>query len=76
VMMPDLMVGTIGGGTYLPTQQECLSLMQLGVCKTGEQTDFFAALIGGAVLAGEISLLSSLAEGSLACAHQRLARKK
>ncbi|MBI4097497.1 MAG: hypothetical protein HY426_00480, partial [Candidatus Levybacteria bacterium] len=34
----------------------------------------FAEIIGGAVLAGEISLLSSLSEGSLASAHKRLGR--
>jgi len=32
--------------------------------------------VGATVLAGELSLLASLAEGSLASAHQRLARKK
>lgn len=84
VHMPALMAGTVGGGTALSTQQEALSLM--GVAGTGkarpltpERSDGgrvaeFASVVGGAVLAGEVSLLASLAEGSLARAHKRFAR--
>lgn len=70
VYLPDLMVGIVGGGTGLPTQKEALSL--LGI--SGGDNCKLAEVIGGAVLAGEISLLSSLEEGSLARAHQRLGR--
>lgn len=65
VYLPDLMVGTVGGGTGLPTQKEALSIIG---------TKNIAEVIGGAVLAGEISLLASLAEGSLVKAHRRLGR--
>lgn len=68
IFLPDLMVGTVGGGTGLSTQKEALSM--LGVKNSQE----FAEIIGAAVLAGEISLLSSLEEGTLARAHQTLAR--
>ncbi len=68
VYLPDLMVGTVGGGTGLATQKEALSI--LGVKKTDEM----AGVIAGGVLAGEISLLASLAQGSLAAAHRTLAR--
>ncbi len=68
VYLPDLMVGTVGGGTTLATQKEAFTI--LGV-KHPEQ---FAEIIAGAVLAGEISLLASLSEGSLTKAHQKLAR--
>ena len=71
VHLPSLMVGTVGGGTELATQQEALQLM--GVAGTGKVAEF-ASVVGGAVLAGEISLLASLAEGSLAHAHEILAR--
>lgn len=70
VYLPDLMLGIVGGGTGLGTQKEALSM--LGVASPEE----FAGVTAGAVLAGEISLLSSLAEGSLAGAHQALARGK
>lgn len=70
VYLPDLMVGTVGGGTGLSTQQEALSI--LGV----SDSNMLAQIIAASVLAGEISLLSSLGEGSLAKAHERLGRGK
>lgn len=68
VTLPDLMVGIIGGGTGLATQKEALSIIG---AKTSRE---FAEVVGAAVLAGEVSLLSSLAEGTLAKAHKKLAR--
>lgn len=70
IYLPDLMVGTIGGGTGLATQKEALDIIG---AKNSQQ---FAEIIGATVLAGEISLLSSLEEGTLARAHQTLARGK
>jgi len=70
IYLPSLIVGTIGGGTHLPTQQEALRIMQ------AESVLEYARAIGGAVLAGELSLLASLSEGSLVKAHKRLGRKK
>mgnify|MGYP001587686606 CR=1 FL=1 len=35
-----------------------------------------AHILGAAVLAGELSLISSLAEGTLARAHQKLGRRE
>jgi len=71
VYLPSLMVGTVGGGTGLSTQKEGLSIMS--VSGTGKVEEF-AGIVAGAVLAGEISLLASLAEGSLARAHKKLGR--
>lgn len=70
IYLPSLVVGIVGGGTQLPTQQEAINL--LGVKKVVE----FAESLGAATLAGELSLIASLAEGSLAKAHKRLGRKK
>lgn len=78
VYVPDLMLGTVGGGTGLATQREALSM--LGVAgsssngENGNNARKFAEIVGAAVLAGEISLLASLEEGTLARAHQALAR--
>lgn len=69
VYLPSLLVGTVGGGTTLATQQEALKI--LGVIG---KTEAFAEVVGSAVLAGEISLLSSLSEGSLSKAHRTLGR--
>ncbi|MBI1863540.1 hydroxymethylglutaryl-CoA reductase [Candidatus Microgenomates bacterium] len=68
VYLPSLMVGTVGGGTQLTSKKEALSIM--GVKSVAE----LAEIITGAVLAGEVSLLASLAEGSLAKAHEKLGR--
>ncbi len=73
VYLPALSVGTVGGGTSLATQSEALNI--LGVKGEGN-AEKFAEIIGAAVLAGEISLLSSLSEGTLAKAHERLGRGK
>ena len=69
IYLPSLIVGIAGGGTELPTQQEALKI--LGVKKVVE----FVESIGAATLAGELSLISSLAEGTLARAHQELGRR-
>lgn len=71
VYLPALNIGTVGGGTTLATQQEALKI--LGVAGGGK-VEKFAEVIAGAVLAGEISLLSSLSEGTLAKAHEKLGR--
>jgi hydroxymethylglutaryl-CoA reductase (NADPH) len=65
VYLPDLMMGTVGGGIGLSTQKEALSIIG---------TKDIASVLGVAVLAGEISLLASLSEGSLVRAHETLGR--
>ena len=76
VTMPSLEVGTVGGGTWLPTQKEMLEL--LGVYGGGEPPGVnakkFAEIVASTVLAGELSLLAALAAGHLAEAHIRLGR--
>lgn len=74
VYMPDVVVGCVGGGTGLPTQKEALSILGISGGDNGKNGEKLAAIVGGVVLAGEISLLSSLAEGSLSVSHQTLAR--
>ncbi|NTU46979.1 hydroxymethylglutaryl-CoA reductase [Candidatus Roizmanbacteria bacterium] len=74
VYIPDLPVGTVGGGTALETQQECLKIMGITGATEGENVKFFAHCIAGVVLAGEISLLAALSAGHLSSAHQKLAR--
>jgi len=78
VSLPSLEVGTVGGGTGLPTQREALAL--LGVAGSGNPPGTnalkFAEIIAAAVLAGELNLLIALARNELASAHQRLGRAK
>lgn len=68
VYLPSVMSGLVGGGTGLATKQEAISIMN--VSSVAE----FSQVIGAAVLAGEISLLASLSEGSLSRAHEKLGR--
>ena len=76
ITLPSLPVGTVGGGTGVETQQECLKL--LGVAGSGNPPGTNAKklgeIIGAAVLAGELSLLGALATQHLARAHQQLGR--
>jgi len=78
VFLPSLEVGTVGGGTGLPTQREALAL--LGVAGSGNPPGTnalkFAEIIAATVLAGELNLLIALARNELASAHQRLGRAK
>lgn len=69
IYLPSLMIGTVGGGTHLPTQQEALSIM--GVKNSSQM----AEVLGSAVLALEISLIASQAQGTLARSHVKLGRK-
>ncbi len=75
VYLPDLMVGTVGGGTGIVTQKEALAMMGLGKGRRGEAMEF-AQVVGAAVLAGELSLTAALSAGHLARAHARLGRGK
>ncbi len=78
VYLPSLEVGTVGGGTHLSTQSECLKL--LGCYGSGNppgsNAKKFSEIIAAAVLAGEISLLSALASGHLAKAHEEFGGHK
>ena len=68
VYLPAVMLGTVGGGTNLETQKEARSIT--GVKNSVE----LAEVLGGAVLAGELSLLSALSSGDLVKAHKELGR--
>lgn len=71
VYLPSLMLGIIGGGTGLSTQKEAINLLKLDKKRSVLE---LAEVVAGSVLAGEISLLSSLAENTLVKAHKELAR--
>jgi hydroxymethylglutaryl-CoA reductase (NADPH) len=76
VTLPSLPVGTVGGGTSVETQQECLKLLGVAGSGTppGANAKKLAEIIGSGVLAGELSLLGALAAQHLARAHQQLGR--
>jgi hydroxymethylglutaryl-CoA reductase (NADPH) len=76
VTLPSLPVGTVGGGTGVDTQQECLKILGVagGGTPPGANAKKLAEIIGAGVLAGELSLIGALAAQHLARAHQELGR--
>ena len=71
VTLPNLVVGTVGGGTSLPGQQACLELLGLaGEGKARALAEVAAAL----TLAGELSIIGALCAGEFSRAHRKLAR--
>lgn len=73
VTLPGIMVGTVGGGTGLPTQRACLELM--GLHGSGKARAL-AEVCAGLLLAGELSIIAALSAGHFARAHHKLARSK
>ncbi|WP_254546003.1 hydroxymethylglutaryl-CoA reductase (NADPH) [Halomarina pelagica] len=76
VTLASLEVGTVGGGTRLPTQSEALSVLGVrgGGDPPGSNADALAEVIAVGTLAGELSLLGALASSHLASAHEQLGR--
>jgi hydroxymethylglutaryl-CoA reductase (NADPH) len=73
VTLPSIMVGTVGGGTGLPTQRACLELM--GLAGTGHARAL-AEVTAGLLLGGELSIIAALSAGHFSRAHRKLARNR
>ncbi len=73
IILPSLIVGTIGGGTYLPTQRECLEMMD---CHGSGKSEKFAEIAAATALAGEISLSASIVAGDFITAHEKYGRNR
>lgn len=77
--MPSIEVGTVGGGTVLGPQKAMLRMMGVQGADTeqpGRNAQELALLVAAGVLAGELSLCSALAAGSLVKSHLAHNRKK
>lgn len=72
VSLPGIMVGTVGGGTRLPTQQACLQMLG---CSGEGKAKKLAEIAAAAVLAGELSLIGAMASDEFANAHARYGRR-
>ena len=73
VTLPSILVGTVGGGTGLPSQSAALSIV--GLKGTG-QAKALAELVAALCLCGEISILGAIAAGHFTRAHSKLARHR
>lgn len=67
VKVPNLVCGTVGGGTHLPTQRECLRLMN---CEGEGTATKLAEIVAATILAGEISIGAALSGGYFSQAHE------
>ncbi|KAG6554089.1 hypothetical protein Mapa_004004 [Marchantia paleacea] len=77
VTMPAIEVGTIGGGTQLPSQAACLNLLGVRGANAempGANAEQLARIVAASVLAGEISLMSALASNTLVKSHLKYNR--
>ncbi len=73
ITLPSLIVATYGGGTGLPTQQECLNILD---CNGSGKVRKLAEIIGATVLAGEVSLMSAVLAGDWVTSHDALGRNR
>lgn len=71
--LPSLVIGTVGGGTNLPQQRECLEIIQ---CAGPGKAHKLAEVIAAWCLALDISTLSAVAADHFARAHEKLGRNR
>lgn len=71
VTLPNLIVGTVGGGTGLPSQHACLEILGLA---GSDHARAFAEVCAALALAGELSIIAALSAHHFAQAHAKLAR--
>eukprot|EP00128_Syssomonas_multiformis_P018455 Colp12_sorted_trinity150504_noHs@11639 len=73
LVMPSVIIGTVGGGTALPTQKECLQMIG---CYGNSRVARFAEILCSYALALDLSTLSAIASGQFANSHERLGKNR
>ncbi len=73
ITIPSLIVATYGGGTALATQNECLGLLG---CVGKGKVKKFAEIVGGTVLAGELSLAAAISSSDWVSSHEEYGRNR
>ena len=73
VTMPNILVGTVGGGTGLPSQAAGLEIMGL---QGAGKAKALAEVVASVCLCGEISIIAAISAGHFANAHHKLARQR
>jgi hydroxymethylglutaryl-CoA reductase (NADPH) len=68
--LPNIIVGTIGGGTGLGTQKECLEIIG---CYGKGKAKKFAEIVGATLLAGELGICAGLTSEEFLAPHVRAA---
>jgi hydroxymethylglutaryl-CoA reductase (NADPH) len=73
VTLPNLLVGSVGGGTHLPSQRAALNI--LGLSGSGNAAAL-AEIAAALCLCGEISIIGAVAAGEFTRAHRKFARER
>lgn len=73
VTIPSLIVATYGGGTALPTQKECLSMLG---CAGPGKVNHLAEIVGATVLSGDLSLSAAIMADEWVGSHERYGRNR
>lgn len=73
ITIPSLIVAAYGGGTKLATQKECLKILG---CEGKGAVYKLAEIIGGVVLAGELSLASAISSSDWVSSHEKYGRNR
>jgi len=73
ITLTSLIVATYGGGTGLPTQRECLEMLD---CYGKDRADKFAEICAAVVLAGDTSLSSAILADEWVSSHEALGRNR
>ena len=71
--LTSLIVATVGGGTGLATQAECLDILG---CRGAGKAAKFAEICAAVALAGEISLSCAILAGDWVSSHERYGRNR
>ena len=73
VTLPAMICASYGGGTGLPTQRECLEMMD---CYGTGKADKLAEIIAAVVLAGDVSLSSAILAHEWVSSHEKMGRNR
>jgi hydroxymethylglutaryl-CoA reductase (NADPH) len=73
VTLPNILVGSVGGGTGLPSQSAGLNVLGL---KGAGKAAALAEVVAATCLCGEISIVAAIAAGHFSRAHENLARHR
>ncbi len=73
ITIPSLIIATFGGGTGLPTQRECLTMLG---CVGKDKVYKLAEIMAGVVLAGELSLGSAIVANEWVSSHEAYGRNR
>ncbi len=71
--LPSLVIGTVGGGTGIPTQRDCLEMMG---CHGPGKLFRFAEIIAATCLALDISTGAAITANEFVTAHERFGRNR